>query len=153
MFACFLTPPKRLMLKSWNFDGWLPLGCRWIQAKKLPDLTNRLPKKKNQSMYAADNWNAPAPFIFSNAMWMLHATLNPTEITMPRLNNNNNNENVRSKKLLFVIYEISISDDFEWIHLAIKVIFGEKSKKSLGWLILYWKLNFHVQSLGYIKNF
>ena len=45
-------------------------------------------EKKLEHIYGADIWNALAPFIFSNAMWMLHATLNSTEITMPRLNNN-----------------------------------------------------------------
>ena len=43
-FVCFITPPKQLILMSWNFEGWFPLGCRWLKAKKLPDSANRSPK-------------------------------------------------------------------------------------------------------------
>ena len=34
LFVCSLTPPKRLTLMSWNFEGWFPWGADG-KAKKL----------------------------------------------------------------------------------------------------------------------
>ena len=33
---CLLSPPKKLTIMSWNFEGWFSLGCRHL------DLGNRL---------------------------------------------------------------------------------------------------------------
>ena len=33
LFVCSLNTPKRLILMSWSFEGWFPLGCRWFRPK------------------------------------------------------------------------------------------------------------------------
>ena len=52
VFVCFLTPPKRLNLMSWNFEEWFPWdeeGSRFKNIRMRQTVSRKI--KKNMSVY------------------------------------------------------------------------------------------------------